>query len=365
MNTKKVYYPQLDAIRGISVLSVFIFHAYKPILNESTIQKFIAFILAHMGMGLDVFFILSAFLLTYLGMNEFEKTGKFSFKNYFVRRVLRIWPLYFLLMFFSFVILKLVQHYTGQQITLPPPQWYLFFVSNFYYPPHVFFLRLLWTLSVEEQFYILWGICLLFFQKNLKVVIIILSIISTVFIVIQTLRGVGIYLHTLTYIIDMMAGAFAAYSILKKNKLFLYFKELTTAKQIVFYLFFPVMFTLYFFLTLLYNGYLNDLVGEFVRFSFILWIASIIIIQMINEKKIWSLSNNQFLIYTGKISYGLYCFHGFVISFGIIFLQKIGLELPSLLTAIIFLLLTFLVASLSYKFIEKPFLNLKDRLRKV
>ena len=157
MPSEKKYYPQLDSIRGIAFLLVFIFHSYRPTFSEGIFSQFSQFIFDHLLFGLDIFFVLSSFLLTLLGLNEYEKTGKFSFKNYIIRRSLRIWPLYFLVMFFSFVILKMVVYYSGHQITLPPAYWYLFFISNFYLPDHVFFLRVLWTLSVEEQFYIFWG----------------------------------------------------------------------------------------------------------------------------------------------------------------------------------------------------------------
>ena len=365
MKEEKKYFPQLDTIRGISVLAVFIFHSYKPIFGESFFEKFIAFVLAHLGMGLDVFFILSSFLLTFLGMNEFETTGKFSFKNYFIRRALRIWPLYFIIMFFSFVILKILQNYTGHQITLPPAGWYVLFVSNFYLPDHVFFLRLLWTLSVEEQFYLLWGFCLLVFQKYLKIVILILATISLAFIIIQTIKEIGIYFHTLTYIIDMMFGAFAAYSIKKNNKIAATIKILSSQEELIFYLSFPLLFLGYFLVSFLVSEVLHNLFTELIRLCFITYCSVVIIIQMITEKRKLDLSNYNFLIFTGKISFGLYCFHGMVISFGYLFLKKINLSLTPFVTSFCFLIFTYLLAILSYKLIERPFLKLKDKRRSV
>ena len=365
MKAEKKYFPQLDTIRGISVLAVFIFHAYKPIFGESFFEKFIGFVLAHLGMGLDVFFILSSFLLTFLGMNEFETTGKFSFKNYFIRRALRIWPLYFIIMFFSFVILKIVQNYTGHQITLPPAGWYVLFVSNFYLPDHVFFLRLLWTLSVEEQFYFLWGFCLLVFQKYLKIVILILATISIGFIIIETINKIGIYFHTLTYIIDMMVGAFAAYSIKKNNRIAATIKTFSSQKELICYLSFPLLFLGYFLVNYLVSEIVHNLFAELVRLCFLIYCSVIIIIQMVTEKRKLDLSNYSFLIYTGKISYGLYCFHGMVISFGYLFLKQINLSLTPILTSFCFLIFTYLLAFLSYKLIESPFLKLKDKSRNI
>ncbi|MFN0081492.1 MAG: acyltransferase family protein [Ferruginibacter sp.] len=364
MNSEKKYFPQLDSIRGISVLAVFIFHAYTPKLGDSLFEEFIVFILAHLGMGLDVFFILSAFLLTLLGMNEFEKTGKFSLKNYCIRRVLRIWPLYFLLMFFSFVVLPIVQHYSGHQLTLPPAYWYLFFISNFYLPDHVFFLRLLWTLSIEEQFYIVWGICLLFFQKYLRWVIAIFACVSITFILFQTLAGVGIYFHTLSYIIDMMCGAFAAYCIQRKNKIYHFINNFTKSQTFVFYMFLPLLFTIYFLVDKELTGVSYYLNIEIFRVIFIIFCSLVVMEQMREQPSVLNLSGNRFLVYTGKISYGLYCFHGFVISFGNLLLLKLDVKTPGLIQAIVYLLLTFLIASISYNYVEKPFLKLKERLRR-
>ena len=365
MKEGKRYYPQLDSIRGISFLVVFFYHSYKPVWNDSLIDNFLKFIFNIMPLSIDVFFILSAFLLTFLGINEFEKTGKFSFKNYFIRRALRIWPLYFIIMFFSFVILKILQNYTGHQITLPPAGWYVLFVSNFYLPDHVFFLRLLWTLSVEEQFYLLWGFCLLVFQKYLKIVILILATISLAFIIIQTIKEIGIYFHTLTYIIDMMFGAFAAYSIKKNNRIAATIKILSSQKELIFYLSFPLLFLGYFLVSFLVSEVVHSLFTELIRLCFITYCSVVIIIQMITEKRKLDLSNYNFLIFTGKISFGLYCFHGMVISFGYLFFKKINLSLTPFVASLCFLIFTYLLAILSYRLIESPFLKLKDKSRSI
>lgn len=365
MVEEKKYFPQLDAIRGISVLAVFFFHGYKPNLGTSLFEKFLSFTLSHLAMGLDVFFILSSFLLTLLGITEYEKTGGFSLKNYFIRRVLRIWPLYYTIMFFSFVILKIVESYTKHQISLPPPAWYLFFISNFYLPDHVFFLRLLWTLSVEEQFYLLWGICLLFFQKKLKIVIGVLALISLSFILFQTLNRVGIYFNTLTYIIDMMAGAFAAYCIRRNNSIVKRFRYTSKRDEIFLYLSFPILFVIFFCINGWFVETINNLLEELLRIVFIIYCSIIIIIQMVKKAPLLTLSKNYLLIYTGKISYGLYCFHGIVISCGYLTLKKFGIIIPPSVSAIIFLIFTFIISILSYKYIESPFLKLKNKVRSV
>ena len=94
------YFPQLDAIRGLSFLAVYFFHAIHPHFGEDFFGRMGQFFYNNLVLSIDVFFILSSFLLTWLGINEYKARGNFSFINYFIRRVLRIWPLYFLLMLF-------------------------------------------------------------------------------------------------------------------------------------------------------------------------------------------------------------------------------------------------------------------------
>jgi peptidoglycan/LPS O-acetylase OafA/YrhL len=361
METEKKYYPQLDAIRGLSFLAVFFFHAYKPNLTHTLFSRIISFFYNNLTLSIDVFFVLSAFLLTLLGIKEHEKKGSFSFKNYFIRRALRIWPLYYLLMFLSFVFIRMVAQRTGQQITLPPSSWYLFFVANYYTIGHVFFLQVLWTLSVEEQFYLIWGVCLRFLQKRLKVVILLFAIISISFNAWGAFQKEGIYFHTLTYLFDMMAGAYAAYCIQTNNNLLLLMQKLKGFKSVLFFLFLPLFFVLSFFIDGQLTGAYNNLFYAFTRFVFVIYCTLVIIDQMVNPSSILKLSKSVFLVYTGKISYGLYCLHGFVITFCGLILQKYSIEIPSILRVTVLLLITFILATMSYYLIEKPFLRLKNK----
>jgi peptidoglycan/LPS O-acetylase OafA/YrhL len=85
---------------------------------------------------------------------------------------------------------------------------------------------------------------------------------------------------------------------------------------------------------------------------------------MVNEKAVLKLKSQRFLVYTGKISYGLYCFHGIVLTFGMAVLQKFEINLYSILRVFLFLCVNYLIATISYQFVEKPFLQFKDKLRR-
>ena len=171
--------------------------------------------------------------------------------------------------------------------------------------------------------------------------------------------------NTLTYLFDFAIGILAAVIMHKDNRVVSFFKKMSRINSVLFLLALPVLFFVLFLFTDLapaaYAPWL-DLLG---RYIFIIYVGLFIIDQVVNERAILKLKSNSFLVYTGKISYGLYCFHGIVLTFGIAALQKMDLSMPLLLQVIIFLVINYLVASLSYRFIERPFLRLKDKLRRI
>ena len=163
MNRKPLYFPNLDGLRFFGFLLIFCSHALfsisfsghdKPAFSTDTS-------LTHLGFaGLDFFFVLSSFLITFTILGEYETSGGFSFKNYFIRRSLRIWPLYFLIVVAGFVLVSLAPLFEISVSPLPSPVWFLSFTLDFYVMEDgqnfLFFLVFLWTLSVEEQFYLAW-----------------------------------------------------------------------------------------------------------------------------------------------------------------------------------------------------------------
>lgn len=361
----KYYFPQLDSIRGVSVLAVFFFHAVHPNPGTGFFSKMVYYFHANLLLGLDVFFILSSFLLTWLGINEYKVNGNFSFVNYFIRRVLRIWPLYILLMFFSFIIVPYAADYFNVPVTLPPAYYYLFFISNFYLEGHVYFLRFLWTLSVEEQFYLFWGVCLLLFQKQITACVIILAVISIAYSVYAILYNADGYFSTLVYLFDFAVGILAAVLLQRDKKIISWFKKMGNPGNFIFLLFLPVFFLITFLITYFSSPVFSTWLDLATRYLFIVYIGLFIIEQMVSKKTILKLRAQRFLIYTGKISYGLYCFHGIVLTFGSVVLQEAGIILPVFVKVFLFLSVNYIIAALSYQYIEKPFLLLKNTLRRV
>lgn len=360
----KYYFPQLDSIRGLSFLAVYFFHAFHPQFGSGFLGRMLDFFYQNLVLSIDVFFILSAFLLTWLGINEYKAKGNFSFINYFIRRALRIWPLYFLLMLFAFVLMPYASAYFNVPVTLPPAYYYLFFISNFYLEGHVYFLRFLWTLSVEEQFYLFWGICLLLFQKRLMACVVVLTAISLCYTVYAVFNKIHHDFNTLTYLFDFAVGILAAILMHRENRITAFFKNISRRNDWIFFLSLPLFFILNFcFFYFSPESYAPwfDLLG---RYIFIIFTGLLIIEQMVNENSLLKLKSQRFLIYTGKISYGLYCFHGIVLTFGLVILQKLNITIPVVVRAVLFLAINYIVSAISYRFIEKPFLKLKNRVRR-
>ena len=267
-------------------------------------------------------------------------------------------------MLFSFVALPYIATALHTSVTLPPAGYYLFFISNFYLEGHVYFLRFLWTLSVEEQFYLVWGICLLFFQQYLLVCVSVFMSVSIVFTIYTMNHHIYLDFNTLTYLFDFAVGILTAVILQRGSRLVYFFKKISRRNAVLFLLALPALFFILFIATDLspvpYARWL-DLAG---RYIFIIYTGLFIIEQMVNENPVLKLKSNRFLIYTGKISYGLYCFHGIVLTLGAIAFEKLHLPIPMIVRIFILLAINYLVSTLSYRFIEKPFLKLKDSLRR-
>ncbi|MEO8413848.1 MAG: acyltransferase [Ginsengibacter sp.] len=361
----KIYFPQLDSIRGMSFIAIFLFHTLRINYNYFFLGDFIEYLFNNLPLAIDVFFILSSFLLTYLALNEYKKRGNFSFRNYFTRRVLRIWPLYYFILMLAFILFPFAANLLHYKMTLPEPVYYIFFIANFYTMNHVFFLRLLWTISVEEQFYLLWGFCLRFFHKNLRTIIVLLFVTSIAFSLYAEFNGIKYYFNTLTYLFDFASGALAALLIFRNNKIVTQFGNLSKAGSIAFYSYLPLHFILFYFLNDHSTGISNDLVGLLCRYVFILYIALFIMEQMINVSRSSILEKNRFLIFTGKISYGLYCFHGITIMSITLLIEHFNVDIKNWIVVLIYFTLNYVIATVSYFYLESPFLKLKEKWRRI
>lgn len=151
---KHAYYPSLDGLRTIAVGIVLCAHGGVPYFRSG-------------GVGVDIFFVLSGFLITTVLLAEWERTGGLSFRNFYARRFLRLAPA--LLLTCSFVGLAkiwLTGHFPGIDIALS-----LSYTANWalaLYNYQLTWLNHCWSLSIEEQFYLLWPLVIAVLERNVR-----------------------------------------------------------------------------------------------------------------------------------------------------------------------------------------------------
>ena len=153
------YIPQFDCLRGVAVLMVLISHSgFLELLPHAGMLKY-------PGYGaLDSYFVLSGFLIT--GILLDSKGSEHYFRNFYVRRAVRIWPLYYLVLFLVFVIEPLFMPATRPTVASIWPA-FTFYVQNLiYHGAYPFGLAATWSLAVEEQFYITWPLLVFFLKKR-------------------------------------------------------------------------------------------------------------------------------------------------------------------------------------------------------
>jgi peptidoglycan/LPS O-acetylase OafA/YrhL len=148
----RFYRPELDVLRFVAFFLVFSHHALGALGSSTTFTN----IGLACGSGLQLFFLLSSFLITELLLRERERTNKIHIRAFFARRILRIWPLYFLFVIASLVISKFT-HFTI--LTTFQFAAYMLLAGNWWNAFHGFVPTIagpLWSISLEEQFYLLW-----------------------------------------------------------------------------------------------------------------------------------------------------------------------------------------------------------------
>src|SRR5580704_8273950 len=151
--------PQLDAVRGIAVLLVLLHNTdVYPALHLHLIS-------ANGWMGVDLFFVLSGLLITGILLDTKESDG--YFKNFYARRCLRIWPLYYSVLILMFVIVPHLRPQDAHAIFQRSSPWwaYPFFLQNFFVaiPAQAAGpLGVTWSLAIEEQFYLVWPLFIRF-----------------------------------------------------------------------------------------------------------------------------------------------------------------------------------------------------------
>ncbi|MEO8150697.1 MAG: acyltransferase [Bacteroidia bacterium] len=364
-----IYFNNLDSFRAIAAFLVIFYHiATKLNFPQNQGYYYLKELLSFKGQGgpfgVTFFFILSGFLITYLMFAELEKTGSFSILRFYMRRLLRIWPLYYLTLIIGFVIYPLMMHLSGIDYSLVANGWlYVLFLTNFdaVYTNHPVadLLSVQWSVAIEEQFYLVWP--LIFSLSNKKVfpfVLIAVVIWSQVYFGLQHDWKFGYY-HTFSNIRFLAAGAFLATITYHYpgaiKKIFSYIP-----KSITLVIYLTGTLLLFFGQTITAgNPVFNNAIHFIAKFFFLYVIAE----QTFSENRLFNMGASKLLTSLGKISYGLYLIH--MIAITIVTAAFNNQSQLIIVQVLLVLLLTIILSHLSYRYYERYFLKLKDRFSSV
>jgi peptidoglycan/LPS O-acetylase OafA/YrhL len=338
------YEPSLDGLRAFSVLSVVFYH-----ISENWMPGGWA--------GVDTFFVLSGYLITSLLAREMDETGTIRFGRFYIRRVLRLGPaLGCLLAFIVFAALftpfseRRVELLRGAAISLVyMMNWSRAFA---WFPPWV--LDHTWSLSMEEQFYLLWPALFLFFKRGRPVLWLTLTLVIVttwrVFLASTGAEPERTYNGFDTHSDGLLLGCVIA--LLPRLRL-----GAVASKSIVI----PVAGLISIFFFLQFRTYFTQTAGLSISAVLSAWI----ILALEQDNWLKKFLSMKPLVYTGRLSYGWYLWHFPLIRMARYTLQRMHLSANGGADWIGFncalVVVSYVVAMLSFEFVETPFLRLKNR----
>ena len=365
------YFDNLDALRFISFLFIFWGHALDTesvAVRTSEIYLWIKDYVYILGKtGFSFAFVLSSYINTFVILEEKERTGQFHPWKFYVRRALRIWPLYFLMVAICFLGFPLLKSLLGEPYEETTPVWpFLSFTGNFYMLNHGFpylpALSVLWSVSVEEQFYLVWPWLLWLFDK--KRLVLVGSLLLTFFLFTSyAFSRTNVFFHTLFMTGDIAVGAlFAFLSYRPESNVFRRLAHLSKWRIGGVYLAFGGCILFYH--VLFENPFLEAWLNLCLeRLSLGLFLGFFIFEQNYCLYSPFKLGRLKRLSYLGLISYGLFCFHEVGLLLANKLLERFDWSNPLLaelgLKPLLAFALVVPLSILSYHVFEKPILSLK------
>ncbi len=369
----KVHFGGLNALRFFAALFVVIGHI--P-LNQASGK------LPHPSYGalffrgapaVAFFFTLSGFLITYLLLTEQQRTGTIAVRKFYLRRVLRIWPLYFAVVAFGLAFYNLILPAVG----IPYPVaysvpfaalLYLFFLPNLMNSLYTVggILNPLWSIGIEEQFYLGWAPAVKRWQARLPLLLAGVFFVSLAIFSLNRLEFFGpgwvrLFFSQLKFHF-MAIGGFAAWALVKRREHLL--NAWPFASRIAQWVLLLLLADFYLFNWARWGGYGEEL----VQLALYPWL---IVNVAANPRRILILRGTSLggrvLDHLGVISYGIYMLHMIAVYATTALFQRTSWwhDRSLALYCVAFYGLaiggTLVMAHLSYRFFESPFLRLKER----
>lgn len=372
---KKVYFPGLNGLRFLAALSVVIVHIeqFKSLFQVSE-PLFLPKFLLSGNDAVTLFFVLSGFLITYLLFIEHKRTGQIDVRSFYMRRILRIWPLYYLLVFIGFVAIPLITHSirfqgvsdafsTNSELFL-----YLIFLPNAvgFFATANLTLSHLWTIGIEEQFYLIWPPLLRQFIRYPLVILIGIIVFKILVHRFDSLIVVdNNYPQWFRYFISFLANFRIESMAVGGIGAYVWFHKPQRILNIIFHpIIEKVILGLMIGNVLVFPGdgtvYPDSLILSFLYILFILNLAC-------NPKSTLNLEN-RYLRQLGNYSYGIYMYHLAVIYLCFIGLSytrlwEMGYLVYNFVLYTLVISATIGISALSYHQFEMRFLAFKDRFQ--
>ncbi|MCW3117691.1 MAG: acyltransferase [Chitinophagaceae bacterium] len=369
----KSYFPNLDGLRTIACFMVFSFHALgmghnRLGIRNEYLEKFLLTFL-NGKTGVSIFFVLSGFLITLIILSEIKQNGEFNLGHFYIRRILRIWPLYFLVLLIVFVLLPVIDHFLSISHSTADtrPAYYFTFLSNFdvlriFENGGTDFLpsTITWSVAIEEQFYLFWALPFFFIQPAYyKHVFIFIIGVAFCFRLIHYNQVYQLYFHSFSVAFDLAVGGAAAYLCFTDSRIKKMIAEMRDPERL---LVIAAGIIVMYLNSWLHSPWINLVLG----FAQVFFFAFIIMDQCFNRSEALKFSRSKLLSRIGKYTYGIYMLHPLVlllINLVMVRIMHKNVDSPFTVAACFFagLPLTIWLAAGSYNYIEKRFLVLKKK----
>jgi peptidoglycan/LPS O-acetylase OafA/YrhL len=361
--------PALDGVRGLAILMVLVVHFIGNARPLNAVEGFILQIASYGTMGVDVFFILSGFLITGILFDSRSKPA--YFKNFYMRRVLRIFPLYYGVLLVGLVFVPLFFQIPGIDTTVHNQAWLWGYSANILVALTGTWESLpmfshFWSLAVEEHFYLFWPLIVYFCSakqlKRVAVGIVFGALGLRLWLGASNMHELAVSTLTPARLDAMALGGWMA--VVARDPGGLVRLQVLAKRALVFAgLFIVITFVM----TRLFPVWREPL-HQVRQSAFAVCFSSVLVFAVMEPRIIRPIFSSRFMVFFGKYSYGLYVLH-FLYGYQMLrfrtedqFTKWLGSHLLGIFAnGIAATMIAIVLALLSYHLFEKHFLKLKAR----
>jgi peptidoglycan/LPS O-acetylase OafA/YrhL len=370
---ERLYLPELDGLRFVAFLLVFFFHSGvpQPVLTQLVGRSVSTCLRENGWVGVQLFFVLSGYLITTLLLREEAKYGRIDLKAFWVRRALRIWPLYYLVVAIVFVAIPAIEGAlsaaAGRAAAARQLPWFLAFLGNWSMirlgPVNYDAQSILWSVCVEEQFYLVVPFVVSLLPRRTRAPVVMLGIAGAVaaraHVAYTTTSHIAVSFNTFAQADTLLSGVLLALLMGREPRA-------SPAGRWLRWLQWPIYAAALWVFSRpdLYTGSAWRQVVDPVE----IWAAAVAIVAVAVTVPGWlrfALAYER-IVWLGKISYGLYMYHEVAFWLRDRFASRVGwFPNDRYLLPILGFVLTIGLAAASYYGYERRFLKLKGRWTKV